>query len=590
MPASKVNWPEQAIFVQLNDFYHIDSSSDPSRPDTRVLPRIATILKRLRDHYEPFRVWFCLPGDFLNPSCLSRFHSSKQMIELFNHLGLKMAVFGNHEFDFDTQHFTPNDLMQRLGESKFTWIVSNFIPDPTVSGLDALMADRNRMTDALSIQISPDHTIHIVGLLYESQYDGFGTFTDPISRCKDVIGRIKNHYIDRYGSYVPARTTFVALTHQNKPDDIKLANQVPDLHLIMGGHDHEMLEKHNEKRCMIVKATSNGRTVRLNMIAWLPKPRQDGFIKEFGSFERAYSEYIVPSLLIPFINVALTGHENVPVWVNQNDPDIVAYTSLVYGSLAIDKPGVNFHRYDRDGSVLVISVLLDTSHPGFHKLVPPTRATAQRIQRALDASPEHRETLLTAPCLLETGDEGCRSRSTNFGNFVADVMRGTLRQRDSGRIEADVGFVNGGSFRLNRDIVENEPITKGIICDLLFHRNDIRIYAMTGAALRQVIERCHQVFRDHGNFLQISGLDVEIGSGPARIRVGTEGKFDILDDTKTYSVATNGYLATKKEAYGEIFEHCGPPQIIENSIRDAVESELLAQLPAPAFSDVERWH
>jgi 2',3'-cyclic-nucleotide 2'-phosphodiesterase (5'-nucleotidase family) len=590
MPASNVNWPEQAIFVQLNDFYHIDSSSDPSRPDTRVLPRIATILKRLRDHYEPLRIWFCLPGDFLNPSCLSRFHSSKQMIDLFNHLRLKMAVFGNHEFDFDTEHFTPADLMQRLHESKFTWLVSNFLPSPSVSGLSAFMADPNRTTDALSIQISPEHTIHIVGLLYESEYAGFGTFTDPISRCKDIIGKIKNHYIDRDGSYVPARTTFVALTHQNKPDDIKLANQVPDLHLIMGGHDHEMLEKHNQNNCMIVKAKSNARTVRLNMIAWLPKRRQDGFIKEFGSFEKAYSEYIVPSVLIPLINVALTGHENVPVWVNQKDPDIAAYTSLVYGSLAPDKPGVNFHRYDRDGSVLVISLLLDTSHPGFHKLVPPAGATAEKIQRSLDASPEHRQVLLRAPCLLETGDEGCRSRSTNFGNFVADVMRGALRKRDPGRIETDVGLVNGGSFRLNRDIVQDEPITKGIICDLLFHRNDIRIYTMTGAAIRQVIERCHQVFGDHGNFLQISGLDVEIGSGPARIRVGADGKFDILDETKTYSVATNGYLATKKEAYGDIFDHCGPPQIVENSIRDAVESELLAQLPAPAFSNVARWH
>jgi 2',3'-cyclic-nucleotide 2'-phosphodiesterase (5'-nucleotidase family) len=590
MPASKVNWPEQAIFVQLNDFYHIDASSDPSRPDTRILPRIATILKRLRDHYDPLRIWFCLPGDFLNPSCLSRFHSSKQMISLFNHLRLKLAVFGNHEFDFDAEHFTPNDLMQRLHDSKFTWLVSNFLPSPSVSGLSAFMADPNRATDALSIQISPEHTIHIVGLLYESEYAGFGTFTDPISRCKDVIGKIKNRYIDRDGSYVPARTTFVALTHQNKPDDIELANQVPDLHLIMGGHDHEMLEKHNQNNCMIVKAKSNARTVRLNMIAWLPQRRQDGFIKEFGSFEQAYSEYIVPSVLIPLINVALTGHENVPVWVNQRDPDIAAYTSLIYGSLAPDKPGVNFHLYDRDGSVLVISLLLDTSHPGFYKLVPRAGATAEKIQRSLDASPEHRQVMLRAPCLLETGDEGCRSRSTNFGNFVADVMRGALRKRDPDRIEADVGLVNGGSFRLNRDIVQDEPITKGIICDLLFHGNDIRIYMMTGAAIRQVIERCHQVFRDHGNFLQISGLGVEIGSGPARIRVGADGKLDILDETKTYSVATNGYLATKKEAYGEIFDHCGPPQIVENSIRDAIESELLAQLPAPVFSNVARWH
>jgi 2',3'-cyclic-nucleotide 2'-phosphodiesterase (5'-nucleotidase family) len=152
------------------------------------------------------------------------------------------------------------------------------------------------------------------------------------------------------------------------------------------------------------------------------------------------------------------------------------------------------------------------------------------------------------------------------------------------------GLVNGGSFRLNRNIVENEPITKGVVCDLLFHSNDIRIYTMAGAAIRRVIERCHQVFRDHGNFLQISGLDVEVRGGTPRILVGADGKFAVLDDGKAYSVATTAYLATKKEAYGEIFDRCGPPQIVESSIRDAVEAELLAQLPASPFSNTARWH
>ena len=30
----------------------------------------------------------------------------------------------------------------------------------------------------------------------------------------------------------------VALTHMRMPNDIRLAEEVPDLHLILGGHDH----------------------------------------------------------------------------------------------------------------------------------------------------------------------------------------------------------------------------------------------------------------------------------------------------------------------------------------------------------------
>src|ERR1700686_438415 len=73
---------EVAIFVQLNDFYHIDYSADPTDPATGLLPRIATILGRLRKEFKPHRVVLCLPGDFLNPACLSRTHRSKQMIDL----------------------------------------------------------------------------------------------------------------------------------------------------------------------------------------------------------------------------------------------------------------------------------------------------------------------------------------------------------------------------------------------------------------------------------------------------------------------------------------------------------------------------
>ena len=41
---------ECAVFVQLNDLYHIDFLMDPTDPKSFMLPRITTILKRLREY------------------------------------------------------------------------------------------------------------------------------------------------------------------------------------------------------------------------------------------------------------------------------------------------------------------------------------------------------------------------------------------------------------------------------------------------------------------------------------------------------------------------------------------------------------
>src|SRR5258708_266363 len=112
MMASVSDRPEFTIFVQLNDLYHIDTSADPAQSKSMVLPRVATVLRRLREQFQDHRVWFCLPGDFLNPACLSRVHQSRQMIDILNRLGLRLAVFGNHEFDFDKNNFTLDDLLK----------------------------------------------------------------------------------------------------------------------------------------------------------------------------------------------------------------------------------------------------------------------------------------------------------------------------------------------------------------------------------------------------------------------------------------------------------------------------------------------
>jgi 2',3'-cyclic-nucleotide 2'-phosphodiesterase (5'-nucleotidase family) len=591
MAISSMDQPEVAIFVQLNDLYHIDYSAYPVDHTTRILPRIATLLRRLRRQFEPHRVHFCLPGDFLSPSCLSRTHRARQMIDILNLLKLRVAVFGNHEFDFEKKHFTIDDLLKRIKQSKFLWLASNLIPAPKRGGND-FFKQYDSLQDALSFGISPLHDIHVFGLLYSSEYGEFGKFLDPITRCRALIQKIKNSYIDRDGFYQPARTTFVALTHQTREDDIKLAQEIPELRLVMGGHDHEMLEKvrAGNEECLIVKAKSNARTLRLNLIAWTPKDRVQRLTEQFGSISAVLND-VGPRMMTTLVNVALTGHVEVPASIDQHDPQIVEFIESVHGSAAPDRPGVYLHSYHDDGAVIVMSVVLDTLHPGFRKLVEADGETNKHIDRWLEKSPEHRTVLLHAPVTLETNDDACRARSSNFGNMIADLVRGRLKLRMASRVEADVAFVNGGSFRLGRDIVRGEPITKSIVCDLLYHANDVRLYRVPGSAVDQIINRCYQQFRGQGNFLQISGLIVEEdGTGGVRGWIcDSAGHEQPLDLARYYSVATTAYVATHADAYREIFEPFEPPTIVEDSIRAALERELLAQGSDLVITNTARW-
>ena len=63
-----------------------------------------------------------LGGDTLSPSVASTLLQGRHMIAGLNALGLDLATFGNHEFDFG-----PAVLAERMRESKFVWLSANVL-------------------------------------------------------------------------------------------------------------------------------------------------------------------------------------------------------------------------------------------------------------------------------------------------------------------------------------------------------------------------------------------------------------------------------------------------------------------------------
>src|SRR5260370_36469868 len=84
------------------------------------MARLATLVSAARR--ENPNTLLVLGGDALSPSVMSTFLKGEQMVAALNAIGMDLAVFGNHEFDFG-----PRVLAERMGESKFVWLASNVV-------------------------------------------------------------------------------------------------------------------------------------------------------------------------------------------------------------------------------------------------------------------------------------------------------------------------------------------------------------------------------------------------------------------------------------------------------------------------------
>jgi 2',3'-cyclic-nucleotide 2'-phosphodiesterase (5'-nucleotidase family) len=159
-------------------------------------------------------------GDFLSPSVMSALLKGTQMVALFNILGVDAVVFGNHEFDFG-----PEVTQQRMAEARFLWFGINVLgPDGKPFG--GALATTTRQVGKF--------TIGLFGLLTPetarlSSPGPTVTFAPVVPTAKTAVEALRQAGAD----------IIIALTHLSIAEDRDLAQQVPGISVILGGHDHE---------------------------------------------------------------------------------------------------------------------------------------------------------------------------------------------------------------------------------------------------------------------------------------------------------------------------------------------------------------
>ena len=211
------------VVLHFNDVYEIkEGKQEPVGGASRIAGKLHEF-----DDEHPLVLF---SGDALNPSLISQSTRGSHMIEVLNALGVAASVIGNHDMDFGVEN-----LCENIAKSHFPWLCSNCwhkeTGEPLAGAIEACVVQHQ------------GYNIGLVGLIEEEWLECCSTvnpdcldFTDLVVAGTKVARKLREEEdVD----------LVIALTHFREPNDERLAVEVPEIDLVLGGHDHH----YSSKKC-----------------------------------------------------------------------------------------------------------------------------------------------------------------------------------------------------------------------------------------------------------------------------------------------------------------------------------------------------
>ena len=211
------------------------------------IARLSTVVRRERARNSPVLV--TLGGDFLSPSAIATARvdgeplAGRQAVAVLNQLGVDWATFGNHEFDLPEGAFRT-----RLSEITFGLVSSN-------------------VTDAAGRPFTPavpstivtvraggrDLRLGIVGLTVDFTIQPYVRYRPAVEAAREQIR-----------TFAGKTDAIIALSHLGLPGDTALAEALPEIDLVLGGHEHDnYILRRGSAFSTLVKADSNAKSAAI---------------------------------------------------------------------------------------------------------------------------------------------------------------------------------------------------------------------------------------------------------------------------------------------------------------------------------------
>uniref|UniRef100_A0A7S4PX53 Adenylate kinase n=1 Tax=Alexandrium monilatum TaxID=311494 RepID=A0A7S4PX53_9DINO len=438
--------------LHFNDVYNVESRK---REPVGGIARFVTRMRELKEEASARgEEALCLfSGDAFNPSLTSTVTKGKHMVPALNAVGIHMACYGNHDFDFGV-----DELVDMASQSNFPWLISNVVDKATGEGLA-----KGRVTHIMDWY---GRKIGLMGLVEREWLVTLHTIEPEDVVFEDFCqcGRRLARQLREEGAEL-----VLALTHMRVPNDELLAQEVEEIDMILGGHDH-----HYD-------------------------------VKPVGPF----GTYVLKSG---------TDFRDITVlrlrFTNGCGPK--AFEVL------------------ESKHVEIVSSIAEDSE--MKQLVDECQ---QQVGDAMD------EVLGHSAVDLDCRFSAIRTRETNVGNFVTDVMRAGFK--------TDLAMINSGTLRADA-IIQKGPIKVRDLLSILPMLDELCVLELSGAQVLSILQNSvSQYPRLEGRFLQVSGVSFTFDAArPAGERLDEDGVCiggAPLEVSQRYRVCTLNYLRQGKDGF-----------------------------------------
>ncbi|TDQ29752.1 bifunctional metallophosphatase/5'-nucleotidase [Tenacibaculum caenipelagi] len=257
--------------IQLNDVYEIAPIQGGKYGG---MARVESVHQELLK--ENKNTMLILAGDFLSPSLLGTIKYNgervrgKQMVEVMNAMNFDVVAFGNHEFDLSYTH-----LQDRLNESKFEWISANVLHNKNGKHsyfYKVVDGKKKSLQDAYIKEFeTPEGTklkVGFISVCIPSNPKSYVYYGDMYEEIKRSYNEIKDK-VD----------IVIGITHASLTQDKQIAEILPNVPLIMGGHEHT--NSYNKVgNVVITKADANAKTVYIHRFEYDSKTKEVQFKSE----------------------------------------------------------------------------------------------------------------------------------------------------------------------------------------------------------------------------------------------------------------------------------------------------------------------
>lgn len=547
------------------DFTNTDLGEDfVVRTDAGGYPRVATKLKASRDAAEadgqPFLALHA--GDAFQGSLYFNLLKGDGNAELLNQMGLDAATIGNHEFDMGNE-----PLIDFINKVNFPVLAANLdtSADSGMNGLDNLMP--------YTIKEVGGQKVGIIGLVLEDMETISSpgedlVFMGEVASAQATVDALSAEGVDK----------IILLSHIGLDRDLRIAQNVNGVDVIVGGHSHTLLGDftnlgmgHGDPEVDYAEMITNPDGGQTCIV-------QSGESAEaVGQVDVSFTDGAVTSC--EGHNTLLVGNEFKHKYDGKNREALTAEDQAATEAFVAEQANIAITEEDAE-----MRAFIDTEYAPMLE-----EFNGKVIGQVFDADDPVDTGSLDHTRIPGKAkyDASLRYTGSEAGAHVAEAMVWKLNKHGYG---VDMAITNNGGIR-NPIVADETGLTAGyVVGSLLYFNNELAITHLTGADITDLLEDTinYSLSTSSGAFptfanlqftfngLAVAGAqieDLQVCPGGVAANACADIELD-----KVYKIATNAYIAGGKDGYTIFAERAQQPTIFSGFIDNESMIEYVEML------------